>query len=153
MTKIGYFIVIGKGKRARCNSMPDTLYANRDFSPISVQGPPLKITPCTSEGEDADPEERRGGPGWWSKVPERESEGAGGRKGREKKRKGEKARESQDGPPPATLPEQFLQFGGVVTGEDDVMVPDGVGQEVAGSLGGEPQDSLGAAEIGFGLAP
>lgn len=54
---------------------------------------------------------------------------------------------------PATLPEQFLQFGGVVAGENDVMVPDGVGQEVAGGLGGEPQDSLGAAEIGLGLAP
>lgn len=59
----------------------------------------------------------------------------------------------QAAPPRATLPEQFLQFGGVVAGEDNVVVSDGVGQEVAGGLGGEPQDGLGAAEIGFGLAP
>ena len=59
----------------------------------------------------------------------------------------------QAAPPPATLPEQFLQFGGVVAGEDNVVVSDGVGKEVAGGLGGEPQDGLGAAEIGLGFAP
>lgn len=136
--------------------MAGTLPANRDFSPISVQGPPYIIPPCpqgTHPGGRKGPERSPSSPQPAETPSRRRKTRPSGREnpgGRENPR----VRKNPAGSSPrATLPEQFLQFGGVVAGEDDVMVSDGVGKEVAGGLGGEPQDGLGAAEIGLGFAP
>lgn len=118
-----------KGRWARWKNMAGTLPANRVSNAIGVQGPPYTIPPCPQGTHPAGREKPRARKTLSQEKPRRQP------------------------PPRATLPEQFLQFGGVVAGEDNVVVSDGVGQEVAGGLGGEPQDGLGAAEIGFGLAP